>query len=358
MDTDAEVPEECHREMKSKKTAHSLIVVQGQGPHIGILISCENFSSLHRLLRVTALGMKFLRFLCLKVKKSNESAPIGGLSDIDQARLYWLRDVRSQLQQDNKFSLWRHQFNLFLDESQLWRCGDRMSNSDLPFSAQTSILLDKGHPLTALIVMDAHRRVMHNGVKDTPTELRSAYWLVWGRQFVCKVIHHCLTCCKLEGRPFQSVPSPPLPEYCVRQFWPFCYTGVDFTGPLYVKQSVISEKRKVWLCIYTCCVTRAVHLDLVPNLNAFTFLQSFKRFIARRGVPSGVVSDNGKTFKSASKIIQGVFNEPEVSKHFVELRVKWTFNLEKAPWWGGGGIFERMVKSAKRCLKKSVGRAS
>ena len=231
-----------------------------------------------------------------------------------------------------------------------------MSNSDLPSSAQTPILLDKSHPLTALIVMDAHRRVLHNGVKETLTELRSAYWLIWGRQFVHKVIHSCLTCRKLEGRPFQSVSSPPLPEYRVRQSQPFCYTGVDFAGPLYVKQSVISERRKVWLCLYTCCVTKAVHLDLVPNLNAFTFLRSFKRFTSRRGIPSKVVSDNSKTFKSASKVIQGVLNEPKVKKHFTKLHVEWTFNLEKAPWWGG--IFERMIKSAKRCLKKSVGRAS
>ena len=131
---------------------------------------------------------------------------------------------------------------------------------------------------------------------------------------------------------------------------------MDFAGPLYVKQSVISKRGKVWLCLYTCCVTRAVHLDLVPNLNALTFLRSFKRFTSRRGVPSKVVSDNAKTFKSASKIIRSVLNEPEVKKHFAELRVEWAFNLEKAPWWGG--IFERMIKSAKRCLKKSVGRAS
>ena len=68
------------------------------------------------------------------------------------------------------------------------------------------------------------------------------------------------------------------------------------------------------------------------------------------------MSDNAKTFKSASKIIQSVFNEPKVKKHFAELCVEWAFNLEKAPWWGG--IFERMIKSAKHCLKKSVGRAS
>lgn len=41
-------------------------------------------------------------------------------------------------------------------------------------------------------------------------------------------------------------------------------------------------------------------------------------------------------------------------KYFSQLRVEWQFNLEKAPWWGG--IFERMIKSAKRCLKKSVGK--
>jgi hypothetical protein len=29
--------------------------------------------------------------------------------------------------------------------------------------------------------------------------------------------------------------------------------------------------------------------------------------------------------------------------------------LEKAPWWGG--FFERLVKSTKRCLKKTLGTA-
>ena len=356
LDADSEVPEECRREMKSKKTAHTLVVVQNHGPRLGQLISCENFSSLHRLLRVTTLVLRFVCLLHLRVGKSSTSVTADSVSGIDQARLYWLRDVQSQLEQNSKFPVWKYQFDLFLDKSQLWRCGGRMANSDLPSSARNPILLDKGHPLTSLIVMDAHRRVMHNGVKETLTELRSAYWLIRGRQFIRKIVHSCLTCRKLEGKPFQSVPSPPLPEYRVRRSQPFCYTGVDFAGPLYVKASVLSEGRKVWLCLYTCCVTRAVHLDLVPNLNAFTFLRSFKRFTARRGIPSRIVSDNGKTFKSASKLIQGVFDEPEVKKHFTALRVEWAFNLEKAPWWGG--IFERMIKSAKRCLKKSVGRAS
>ena len=75
--------------------------------------------------------------------------------------------------------------------------------------AQMPILLDY---LTTLIVLDAHQQVMHNGVKETLTELRSNYWVVRGRQFIRKLIHHCLVCRRLEGRPFQSMPPPPLPE--------------------------------------------------------------------------------------------------------------------------------------------------
>ena len=62
-----------------------------------------------------------------------------------------------------------------------------------------------------------------------------------------------------------------------------------------------------------------------------------------------MVSDNVKTFKSAAHIMQKVLESPEVAKAFTRLQVKWKFNLEKAPWHGG--LFERLIKSAKRCIK-------
>ena len=73
-----------------------------------------------------------------------------------------------------------------------------------------------------------------------------------------------------------------------------------------------------------------------------TFLRAFKRFTARRGTPVHVISDNANTFVSAAK-------------HLVDMKVTWSFNLEKAPWWGG--FFEWKVQSVKRCLHKTVGRA-
>ena len=124
---------------------------------------------------------------------------------------------------------------------------------------------------------------------------------------------------------------------------------------LHIKPTNIKCRHKVWLCLFTCCTTRAVHLELVPNLNALTFIRCFKRFTARRGIPTRVISDNGKTFKSAAKLIRQVFEDSTVEAHLSNHQVQWTFNLECAPWWGG--FFERMIKSAKRCLKKAIGRS-
>ena len=73
-----------------------------------------------------------------------------------------------------------HQLDLFHNASCLSRRGGRMSNSDLSLLAQMPMLLDKDHPLTTQIVMDVHRRIMYKGVRETLTELRSTYGLVWG----------------------------------------------------------------------------------------------------------------------------------------------------------------------------------
>jgi len=48
-----------------------------------------------------------------------------------------------------------------------------------------------------------------------------------------------------------------------------------------------------------------------------------------------------------------IFNQPECKKYLAELGIEWTFKLEKAPWWGG--IFECLVQSVKRCLRKIIG---
>ena len=115
-----------------------------------------------------------------------------------------------------------------------------------------------------------------------------------------------VTCRKLKGLHYWAVPPPPLPEYCVKEAPPFAYSGVDFAGPLHIKVPDGSDSSKVWVALYTCCITRAVHLELVPDMTAQSFLRSFKHLTSRRGVPIQMVSDNGKTFVAAAQIIDSV----------------------------------------------------
>ena len=202
-----------------------------------------------------------------------------------------------------------------------------MSNSSLFLAAQNPTLLDKKHRLATLVVMDAPKRVMHDGVQETLAKLRSRYWLVQGRLFIRKLIHGCIVCRKLErnhcNHLFLSIMSAR----------PFQTAGVDFAGPLHVRASDHAGTSKVWLCLYTCFVTRAVHLDLFTRLTATTFMRSFRRFTARparRGIPSRMISDNAKTFKFAAAIIKDTLKSPESTRFFTKLLVEWNFNLEKA----------------------------
>ena len=172
---------------------------------------------------------------------------------------------------------------------------------------------------------------------------------------VRKVLYRCTICHRFQGQPYNLPPPPPLPNFRVAEEPAFTCTGVDFAGPLYVKTAGPSTESKTWICLYTCCMVRAIHLDLVLDMTAESFICSFKRFTARRGFPYKIISDNGKTFKAAAKTIASVLNHPEVLHYFAGVGMQWSFNLEKAPWWGG--VFEHMIKSMKGCLQKTIGRA-
>ena len=97
------------------------------------------------------------------------------------------------------------------------------------------------------------------------------------------VIKKCVTCKRLEGKTFSSTKFPPLPLRRVSEEPPFTNTGLDFSGPLLIRDGERTEKS--YVCLYTCAAKRAVHLELLRNLSTDTFLQSFRRFTARRGLP-------------------------------------------------------------------------
>ena len=124
---------------------------------------------------------------------------------------------------------------------------------------------------------------MHNGLKETFTEVRSKYWITNGRQKVKKELFGCNICRRFQGRSFPVPESPDFPEFRVRDVHAFSCVGVDFAGPLFVTSKVKDdpEMTKVYIALFTCATSRAVHLELVPSLDAPTFLLCLRRFIGR-----------------------------------------------------------------------------
>ena len=98
---------------------------------------------------------------------------------------------------------------------------------------------------------------------------------------------------------------------------------------------------KCYCCLFTCASTRALHLELTRDLSASSFLEAFRRFTARRGLPSKLQSDNAKTFKGSSVSVKKIMQSTEVKNHLANKQVNWDFIVEKAPWWGG--YWERLV---------------
>ena len=89
------------------------------------------------------------------------------------------------------------------------------------------------------------------------------------------------------------------------------------------------QMTKVYIALFTFCVTRAVHLELVEDLSIETIKWCLRRFIARRGVPTLMISDNAKTFKGVEKELRLLYNHPQVKEEMQNRRIEWRFNLER-----------------------------
>lgn len=185
------------------------------------------------------------------------------------------------------------------------------------------------------------------------TNYQRVFWVPKGRPVVKKVLRKCVTCKRQQEKPFGFPPVAALPDFRVREATPFSKVSVDLAGPLFVK-SPTGETIKSYIALFTCYVTQAVHLDLVKDLTASTFVCCLRRF-ARRGTPSLIISDNAKTFKASQKLLRRLHDNQEVREHLESNRIDWRFNLERTPWWGG--FYERLIGTAKRCLRKVLGNA-
>ena len=162
-------------------------------------------------------------------------------------------------------------------------------------------------------------------------EVRPKYWIIKGRQVVSKIIKGCRECKRFLVKRLQDNQTSQLPSFRVNQSRPFQYTGVDLAGPLHIRND--KEEQKAYITLFTCAMTRAVHMELAKDLIAAEFHRNLEKFVARRGTPNLLVSYNAATFKAVSVDLEEIYNRPEVREYLDEIYLQWRFNFALAAWW-------------------------
>ena len=114
----------------------------------------------------------------------------------------------------------------------------------------------------------------------------------------------------------------------------------------------------MWVCLFTYLAIRVVHLELVRGLSALSFLNCLKRFVARRGKPRSIISDNAPQFRLVKTTLDEqwskIFQCTEILDYFSYKRIQWNFTTAFAPWQGG--FYERLVGLVNQGLRKGMGR--
>ena len=321
-------------------------------------INESKYSSSSKLLKITAYANRFVQ----KLKKIPTPKEVPTSDEIQVARKQWIKALQKKhfLHTENgKTKLNKttaeNRLNPKLDEDGIIRCYRRMTNANLPQETITPILLPRKERFVELMIEEYHKRLLHAGVNHTLSQIRTEYWIVRGRVGVKNVLRESRICRKYQGRPFKMPPMSPWPKNKLTQSAPFKHTGLDYFGPLYVK-SQNREKKKVWVCLFTCVFVRAVHLEIVDDLTAEEFLLALRRFVTRWGNPSEIISDNAAQFKLSKSTIDDAWQKaikvPSLQSYISNQGIKWSFIIEVSPWMGG--FYERLVGSSKMALRKSI----
>ncbi|XP_044778298.1 uncharacterized protein LOC120284346 [Drosophila simulans] len=332
-----------------------------KGPSIDFL---ERFSKLDKALRVLVYVQRFLK-RCRKGSFLPSSRPTSEeireaertLTSIAQRRAYG--QELQHLTEKRPLPVSSPLVNLFpfIDQHGLLRaCGRLTASKTLQYDERHPILLPYDCRLSRLIVQFTHQITLHGGSQLIVRLIRTKYWIPKIKNVVKAVVNPCKICTIYKKR-LQTQLMGDFPTDRVSFSRAFTYTGIDYAGPFEIKNYTgrACLITKGYVCVFVCFSTKAIHLEPTSDLTTEKFLAAFARFVARRGCPQRVHSDNGKTFVGAATLISRDFLQAikeSVTDAYSHQGLVWRFIPPGAPHMGG--LWEAGVKSFQTLFLKST----
>lgn len=241
-----------------------------------------------------------------------------------------------------------YQLSPYLDEKGVIRMRGRIDAAKTHTDTKRPVILPRDHRITELIVTSYHTKYHHINHSTALNELRQMYVISRLRQLLKSVRSKCQQCKNRTAMP-QAPEMADLPaERLAAHTRPFTFVGVDCFGPMTVALGRRTEKR--WGMIFTCLTIRAIHIEVAYSISADSCILCLQNFIARRGMPSTIYSDNGTNFHGANNELQLLWKQVQSNCNHWE--IEWRFNPPAAPHMGGS--WERLVGSVKRILVQTM----
>jgi hypothetical protein len=180
--------QEDDSELKSPRNSVSTSTVNvTKIPSIMELMDASKYSSIGKLLRVTAYVLRFI--YNLKQRRQDLDTIIGSITseEFSNAEIKWIKDIQYPMSKQANCQKIKDSLSLFEDKQNIIRCHGRIQESPLPYDTKFPIFLPSDHYFTRLVVLRSHEQVIHNRVRETLTQVRSKYWITRGRQVVKKI---------------------------------------------------------------------------------------------------------------------------------------------------------------------------
>ncbi|XP_070546561.1 uncharacterized protein [Ptychodera flava] len=243
------------------------------------------------------------------------------------------------------------QLGAILDADGLLKIKGRLERAPIADAAKHPVIIPRDHHIAELLVRNVHVRESHHcGREFVMAMLRQKYWIPRVRPLVKRILRGCVVCKRLKGE-LQKQRMADLPvDRVTPQCAPFTYTGVDCFGPFFVKRGRSQEKR--YGCLFTCLTMRAIHIEKLHSMDGDSFINALIRFIARRGKPKKIRSDNGSNFVGGNKELRESikkWNDSNSTRQELLIReIEWEFNPPTASHMGG--VWERQIRTVRSIL--------
>ena len=336
----------------------------------------ERFSCWRRLKRVIAWLLRYKRNLrhCSELRKQGRMADFKQADPISPVSLEELVNAETQILkcvQNSCFSDELHRLKSQQDgrntsnvlsksssivkldpiiKDGLIRVGGRLQQASIDSYAQHPIILPINHHVTNLITKFYHYESGHSGLEHTLSLIRQRYWIVKARSSVRKVLHECVSCRKRQSPAVEQKMASLPKDRVTPEKPPFTFTGVDCFGPFEVRRGRARAKR--YGVIFTCLTLRAIHIEVANSLDTESFINALRRFIARRGRPEEMRSDNGGNFVKGEKELRREiqdWNQTQIHDFLVQRNIKWTFNPPAGSHHGG--VWERCIRTVRKVMR-------